>query len=212
MNGKSAHLWLPRDQWYRRYKIHKAAIKFWTFTVILTLKTKIWFLHKALQLMMMYHPIIFGYKKISTSADMVETVIFDQMSPHSHSDPRLEDRKTIFLHDDVASPYQVWLNRRFRSGGDIIQINIPWNSEPFLWPWAGPKQSNPIFSQNNPPYDDVPSNQLWLQKDQQFRKYIKKVIFWLYYPNCDLDLEDSKPIFFKDNMAPNDASPCQVWL
>ena len=65
--------------------------------------------------MMMYHPIIFGYKKISTSADMVETVIFDQMSLHSHSDPRLEDRKTIFLHDtlahDVASPYHGWLQK-----------------------------------------------------------------------------------------------------
>ena len=28
MNNKSAHLlWLPRDQWYRRYKIHKDSIK-----------------------------------------------------------------------------------------------------------------------------------------------------------------------------------------
>ena len=62
--------------------------------------------------MMMYHQIKFGYKnlkKISSSADMVDTVISDQMSPHS--DPELEDSKPIFLHDtlahDVASPYQV---------------------------------------------------------------------------------------------------------
>ena len=44
---------------------------------------------------------------------MVETVIFDQMSPHC--DPELEDRKQIFLHNilanDVASPYQVWLQK-----------------------------------------------------------------------------------------------------
>ncbi len=63
--------------------------------------------------MMMYHPIKFGCKKISSSADMVETVIFDQMSPHC--DPELEDSKPIFLHDtlahDVASPYQVWLQK-----------------------------------------------------------------------------------------------------
>ena len=62
--------------------------------------------------MMMYHPIKFGFKKISSSADVVETVILDQMSPHC--DPELEDSKPIFLHDtlasDVASPYQVWLH------------------------------------------------------------------------------------------------------
>ena len=63
--------------------------------------------------MMMYHPIKFGYKKISSSVDTVETVISDKMSPHS--DPELEDNKPIFLHDTlvhkVASPYQVWLQK-----------------------------------------------------------------------------------------------------
>ena len=63
--------------------------------------------------MMMYHPIKFGCKKISRLADMVETVIFDQIS--LHRDPELEDRKPIFSRDtlahDVASPYQVWLQR-----------------------------------------------------------------------------------------------------
>ena len=41
----------------------------------LTLKTRIQFLHKTLQ-PMMYHPIKFGCKKISSSVDMAETVIF----------------------------------------------------------------------------------------------------------------------------------------
>ena len=61
----------------------------------------------------MYHPINLGCKKISSSADMTETVIFDQMSPHC--DPELEYTKPIFLYDtlahDVASPYQVWLQK-----------------------------------------------------------------------------------------------------
>ena len=79
--------------------------------------------------MMMYHPIKFGYKKISSSADMVETVIFDQMSPHC--DPELEDRKPIFLHDilahDVASPYQVRLqkvqqHRRYHSDEHSLEF------------------------------------------------------------------------------------------
>ena len=66
--------------------------------------------HKTLQLIMMYHPIIFGCKKISSSVDMVETVISDYMSPHC--DLKLEDSKPIFLPDtlahDNAPPYQVW--------------------------------------------------------------------------------------------------------
>ena len=36
---------------------------------------------------MIYHLIKFGCEKISSSVDMVETVIFDQMSPHC--DPEL---------------------------------------------------------------------------------------------------------------------------
>ena len=63
--------------------------------------------------MMMDHQIKFGCKKISSLADMAETVIFDQKSPHC--DPELEDSKPIFLHDtlthDAASPYQVWLQK-----------------------------------------------------------------------------------------------------
>ena len=59
----------------------------------------------------MYHPITCNYKKISSSVDMVETVISDQISPNC--DPELQDSKPIFLHDtmahDVASTYQVWL-------------------------------------------------------------------------------------------------------
>ena len=63
--------------------------------------------------MMMYHPDKFGCKKISSSADMVETVISDQISPQY--DPELEDSKQIFLCDilahDVASQYQAWLQK-----------------------------------------------------------------------------------------------------
>ena len=82
----------------------------------------------------MYHPIYFGCKKTSSSADMVETVIRDQMSPHC--DPELEDSKSIFLHDtlahDVASPDQVWLQKVQQLRRYMVQMNIHWNSEPFL--------------------------------------------------------------------------------
>ena len=124
--------------------------------------------------------------------------------------PELEDSKSIFFHDslaqDDASPYQVWL-QNISSCGDIIQMNSHWSSEPFLWS----HQSNQIFSQDNPPYDDVPSKPVKLQKNQHFRWYIKKAYFHNIIINCDLDFEESKPIFLKDNLAHNDASPYQVW-
>ena len=83
----------------------------------------------------MYHPIKFGCKKINSLADMVVTVIFDQMSPKSNSDPELEDSKPVSLHDtlanDVASPYQVLL-QKVQQLRRYLQMNIHWNSEPFL--------------------------------------------------------------------------------
>ena len=62
---------------------------------------------------MMYHPIKSGCRKISSSVDMVETVIHDYMSPHC--DLELEDSKSVFSHDtpahDDTPPYQVWLQK-----------------------------------------------------------------------------------------------------
>ena len=61
----------------------------------------------------MYHQIQFGCKKISSSVDIVETVISDYMSPHC--DLELEDSKPDFLQDTLlhgdASPYQVRLQK-----------------------------------------------------------------------------------------------------
>ena len=70
-----------------------------------------------------------GCKVISSSADIVATVIFDQMSPHC--DPELEGRKPIFLHDiwPMMLHYHTKFGyRRFSSRGDILQMNIYWNS------------------------------------------------------------------------------------
>ena len=48
----------------------------------------------------MYHPIKCGCKKIISSADMVETVLFDYTIPHCN--PELKDSKLIFFHDNLA--------------------------------------------------------------------------------------------------------------
>ena len=41
---------------------------------------------------------------------------------------------------------------------------------------------------------------------------VETVIFDYVRPNCDFDLEDSKPVFLHDTLAHEDASPYQVWL
>ena len=78
---------------------------------------------------MMYHP-------ISSSVGMVEIVISDHMSPHCDIEP--EDSKPVFLRDTLA-------HDEFGSSSwrDMVQMNIHWNSEPFLWPW--PQQGNQSF-------------------------------------------------------------------
>ena len=68
--------------------------------------------------MMMYHAIKFGRKKISSSADMVETVISDKMSPHC--DPELEDSKALFsLHNHTR-----FGDKMFCGSEDIVRTNI----------------------------------------------------------------------------------------
>ena len=101
--------------------------------------------------------------------------------------------------------------KRFSIWGDIVQMNIRWNSESFLWPSPWPQQCNPVFSQDNPAYYDVPSNQVLFRKDRQIRRHIRKSYFDYMILHCDLDLEHSKAIFLKDTLAHDDASPYQIW-
>ena len=57
----------------------------------------------------------------------------------------------MMMHHNTMFDY-----KRFSSWEDIVKMNIHWNFEPFLWRWPWHQQSNPIFSEDNPPYDDVP--------------------------------------------------------
>ena len=109
----------------------------------------------------------------------------------------------------VASPYKVCLEK-VSSWGDIIQMNIHWNSEPFLWPWPWPQQSNPFFSQDNPPVMMCHQIKFSCKRISSSDNILKRHFCYIIY-NCDLDLEDSKTIFLKENLARNDASPYQVW-
>ena len=49
---------------------------------------------------MVYHPLKFACKEISSSATLGDTVTFGYKSPHS--DPELEDSKPIFLYDTLT--------------------------------------------------------------------------------------------------------------
>ena len=60
--------------------------------------------------------------------------------------------------------------------------------------------SNPIFAQDTPAYDAVLSIQVWLQTDQQFRKYHKNKSYFGYISPY-LDIEHSEPIFLHDTLA-----------
>ena len=68
--------------------------------------------------MVMYHPIKFGCKNISSLADMVETVISDKMSPHC--DPELEDSKALFsLHNHTR-----FGDKMFCGSEDVVETVI----------------------------------------------------------------------------------------
>ena len=81
------------------------------------------------------------------------------------------------LAHDAASPYSediIW-----KTFTDILNLYC----EPDL------EYSNPIFPQDTPAYDALLSNQVWLQTDQQFRRYRKNSPFYHYIrARCDLDI------------------------
>ena len=73
-----------------------------------------------------------------------------------------------------------------------------------------------FFSQDTLAYDDVSSDQVWLLKNEQFRRHgTKESYFDHMKPRCDLDLEDSNKQTNKQKfcmtLAHDAASPYQIW-
>ena len=151
--------------------------------------------------MMRYHQIKFGCKKISSSADIVETVIFDQMSPSC--DPELEDSKPVFLHDtlahNAASSYQVWLQK-------IQQLRRYPPDEYSLEFWTfsvtltrtTTEQSN-LFTRQSTLWWCTNKPSL-VAKGSAFQIIDLKVKFWLYYPKLWPCPWRQQPNFLKDIM------------
>ena len=160
---------------------------------------------------MMYHPIKCGWWNINSSADIVETVIFDQMS--SYCDPELEDSKPIFLHDtfahDVASPYRVWLQK-------VQQLKRYHSDEHLLEFWTFPvtltktEQCN-LFTRQSSLWWCAIKPSLVAKGSAVQIIHIKKTFLIILFLTVTLTLNTANQSFLKDNLAYNDASPYQVW-
>ena len=73
------------------------------------------------------------------------------------------------------------------------------------------EHSNLIFPQDTPAYDAVLTNQVWLQRDQQFRRHNENSQILIISPHCDLDTENSEPIFPQDTLPHDNTPPYQIW-
>ena len=77
-------------------------------------------------------------------------------------------------------------------------VGIIWTTLTF-WPFAVTLTLIAVFqffSQDTLAYDGVSSDQVWLPRNQQFRRYSRKSYFDHMSPCCDLDLENRNQFFF----------------
>ena len=135
------------------------------------------------------------------------------MSPHC--DFELEDSKSIFLHDtqvhDGASPSQVWLQK-------VQQLrrycwdehSLEFLTFPVTLTLTTTEQFS-IFTRQSSSWLGAINQIILVAKGSAIQKTYYKVIFGDMILHCDLDLEDSKPIFLEDNLAHDDALPYKVW-
>ena len=159
---------------------------------------------------MMYHPFKFGCKKTSSSVVMVETVIFNYMSPHC--DHELEDSKPIFLHD-TGPWWCIAIPNLVTDSSAVEDILSKWTFTGIL------NLSCDLGLDHNRAIQSFHKTiQLMLMYHQT--KFIctrisssedRKSYFDYMIHHCDLDLEYSKSILLEDNLAHEDASPYQVW-
>ena len=159
--------------------------------------------------MMMCHPTKFGCKKISSSIDMSETVIYliiwaltGTLNLKTTNLFSCMTLGSMMVHHHTKFGY-----KRFSGWGNIVQMNIHWNTYPFLWPWT---QHSSLFTRQSsswlgaiiPIYFSCER----ISNSEDIKSFL---VTWILH--CDLDLGDSKPIFFEDRLAHGDALPYRVW-
>ena len=145
----------------------------WTFTVTLTTTVK--FLNKTLQLMIMYQPIKFDCKKVSSSADVVERARSDCMSPHWDFD--LENNKPISSHD--TDPFWCITIPRLVTKGAAIQKTLSGQTLRF-WTFAvtsTSKKANQTSKKANQTFQMT----LWLMMMHHHTNFDNKMVQWFRY-------------------------------
>ena len=158
---------------------------------------------------MMYHPIKFGCKKISSSADTAKTVTFDQMSPHCDWTWR---QQTNLLARHSGPWWCITIPSLVTEGSADEEISSRWT----FWTFSvtliltTTEQSNLFTRQSTLWWCTVQPSSV-AKGSAAPKKYIKKSYFDYIIFDCDLELGDGKPILLKDNLAHNYASPYQAW-
>ena len=141
---------------------------------------------------MTYHPTEFACKKISSSADKVETVISDYII--LHCDLELETSKPVFSYDslghDAAPPNKVWLQkvkqlRKYHPDEHSLKFWI------FAVTLTTTKQSH-IFKRQSTLCHQSKSGCKLINSSGDIVESHNLTIWSLH---CDSDLEDSKQVF-----------------
>ena len=161
---------------------------------------------------MVYHP-IHCLQMNSCTTDMVETVIFDQMSPHYDPAWR-QEQNTLVWHFGpwccITIPYQLWLQKVQQQRRHHLNSTFTGILNFFCDLDLDHNKAIQSFHKTIHLVMMCHQTKFTCKRISSSDNIFKKSYFDIIL-NCDLDLEDSKPLHLKDNLAHNDASPYHVW-
>ena len=158
-----------------------------TFTDILnlrctlTLNAVIPFSHRTLQLMILYYQTKFGCKRTSNFEDTAEIVMVLLCKPSLW--PSHWTQWTSFSAWHAGLWYCITIPGLVTKCSVVLKISFGQTFTNILNLCCGLDLEcrNPIFPQNTPTYDAVLSNHVWLQTNQQFRRYSKNSHILIIY-------------------------------
>ena len=183
-----------------------------SLTVSLTLKTANQSFRKTIWLIMMHHHTKVGINIFSNSEYVTWTNIhwhfeillwpwpwYYTTIPSLVEKKRRVERFSKYWADTIGHTEKISSGQAFT---DILNVRCDFDLE----------HSNPIFPSDNPAYDAVLSNKVWLQTDQQFRRYNRNSYILII---CVLAVTLTLKVvyhFFPLDTSPHDnIPPYQVW-
>ena len=174
---------------YRRSAAEEISSR-WTFTGILNFfcdldldhNRAIHSFRKTITLMMMNHQTKFSCQRISGADNVSKSHILIILSLTVTLTLKTANQsfwKTIWLI--MLHQHTKFGSKRLSVPEDTIWTNIHWNFEILMWPWPRTQQSNFSIKHSGLWYDNVLSNQVWWQTDEQFKRYSRNchiLIIW----------------------------------